>query len=155
MRSLTEQVRHLYENSAVTVAEIARIVGVSERTIYNYVRKRRWKRRIVRLGVDMRALDPEGARLALERSVRIGLIAEQAAAAALAAVKERAAEAQAAAETEARLRAFDMLNRTLAELARLREAPGASDADPLIRAKTCQVNVLVDQIEALQAGRKD
>ncbi len=43
--SLTEKVRGLYEHSAVPVREIARLAGVTERTIYKYVEKHGWKRR--------------------------------------------------------------------------------------------------------------
>ena len=44
---LTTRVRDLYENSAVPVREIARIAGVTERTIYKYVIRQNWKRRYV------------------------------------------------------------------------------------------------------------
>ena len=44
-QNLTEKVRALYEHSAVPVAEIARLAGVSERTIYKYAAKGRWKPR--------------------------------------------------------------------------------------------------------------
>ncbi|MEX0841132.1 MAG: hypothetical protein WD039_02455 [Xanthobacteraceae bacterium] len=40
-----QRVRGLYENSAVPVREIARLAGVSERTLYKYVRKGGWRRR--------------------------------------------------------------------------------------------------------------
>jgi hypothetical protein len=43
--NLTARVRALYEDSAVPVREIARLVGVTERTIYKYVEKHHWKRR--------------------------------------------------------------------------------------------------------------
>lgn len=42
---LTARARALYEGSAVPVREIARLAGVSERTLYKYVEKYRWKRR--------------------------------------------------------------------------------------------------------------
>jgi AcrR family transcriptional regulator len=42
---LTERVRTLYEESVVPVREIARIAGVTERTIYRYVHKGEWRRR--------------------------------------------------------------------------------------------------------------
>jgi hypothetical protein len=42
---LTKRVRRLYEDSAVPVREIARIVGVTERTIYKYVEKHGWQKR--------------------------------------------------------------------------------------------------------------
>ena len=41
-QSLTEKVRALYANSAVPVAEIARLCGVSERTIYKYAARHNW-----------------------------------------------------------------------------------------------------------------
>ncbi len=44
-QNLTEKVRALYEHSAVPVAEIAKLAGVSERTIYKYAAKGRWKPR--------------------------------------------------------------------------------------------------------------
>ena len=43
--NLTEKVRALYEGSAVPVREIAAIAGVTERTVYKYARKQRWKPR--------------------------------------------------------------------------------------------------------------
>jgi hypothetical protein len=44
-QGLTEKVRALYEGSAVPVAKIAAIAGVTERTIYKYVARQNWKRR--------------------------------------------------------------------------------------------------------------
>jgi predicted transcriptional regulator len=41
-QNLTQKARSLYENSAVPVAEIARLCGVTERTIYKYAAKERW-----------------------------------------------------------------------------------------------------------------
>ena len=42
---LTAQARALYEDSVVPVREIARLAGVSERTLYKYVQKGGWRRR--------------------------------------------------------------------------------------------------------------
>jgi hypothetical protein len=42
---LTRQVRVLYEQSVVPVAEIARLAGVSPRTLYKYVQEGGWRRR--------------------------------------------------------------------------------------------------------------
>ncbi len=42
---LTARVRALYENSAVPVREIARLAGVTERTLYKYAQKGGWKAR--------------------------------------------------------------------------------------------------------------
>jgi hypothetical protein len=41
-QNLTEKVRALYERSAVPVAEIAKLGGVTERTIYKYAAKQQW-----------------------------------------------------------------------------------------------------------------
>jgi hypothetical protein len=43
--NLTTQARALYENSSVPVREIARLCGVTERTIYKYAQKHGWKNR--------------------------------------------------------------------------------------------------------------
>jgi hypothetical protein len=42
---LTARIRALYEATAVPVREIARLAGVTERTLYKYVEKHRWKKR--------------------------------------------------------------------------------------------------------------
>ncbi|MCF8475660.1 MAG: hypothetical protein K9G60_01410, partial [Pseudolabrys sp.] len=52
MTDLTARVRALYEDSAVPVAEIAAVVGVTERTIYKYVAKGGWAKR-TRRGEDV------------------------------------------------------------------------------------------------------
>ena len=44
-KNLMAQVRALYEETPVPVREIARLAGVSERTIYKYAAKRNWKPR--------------------------------------------------------------------------------------------------------------
>ena len=44
-QGLTERARALYEDSAVPVREIARLTGVTERTIYKYAAKHAWKPR--------------------------------------------------------------------------------------------------------------
>ena len=43
--ALTRRARRLYEETAVPVAEIARLCGVTERTLYKYARKGGWKPR--------------------------------------------------------------------------------------------------------------
>jgi hypothetical protein len=43
--NLTARIRALYEDSAVPVREIARLAGVTERTLYKYVIRQNWKRR--------------------------------------------------------------------------------------------------------------
>ena len=42
---LTMQVRALYEDTVVPVREIARLAGVTERTLYKYVQRGGWRRR--------------------------------------------------------------------------------------------------------------
>ena len=46
---LTARARALYEGSAVPVREIARLAGVSERTLYKYVEKYGWQKRYARV----------------------------------------------------------------------------------------------------------
>jgi len=46
--SLMARVQALYEDTAVPVREIARLAGVTERTLYKYIRRGAWKRRYVR-----------------------------------------------------------------------------------------------------------
>lgn len=45
---LMARVQALYEDTAVPVREIARLCGVTERTLYKYVRKGGWRRRYIR-----------------------------------------------------------------------------------------------------------
>jgi predicted transcriptional regulator len=71
-RDLTAHVRALYEGSAVPVAEIARLVGVTERTIYKYAAKQGWKPRYAwRPGGGRPPKKPQGAgKPALRREQR-------------------------------------------------------------------------------------
>jgi hypothetical protein len=50
--SLLQRTRYLYEQTVVPVREIARLLGVSERTLYKYVRRYDWARRHVCLERD-------------------------------------------------------------------------------------------------------
>lgn len=45
---LTARVRALYEGSAVPVRDIARLAGITERTVYKYVARHGWKKRYAR-----------------------------------------------------------------------------------------------------------
>jgi len=47
--SLMARVQALYEETAVPVREIARLCGVTERTLYKYIRRGGWRRRYVRV----------------------------------------------------------------------------------------------------------
>ncbi len=64
--ALTRRARRLYEETAVPVAEIARLCGVTERTLYKYARKGGWKPRYawVDFRIDARndARDDAGGR---------------------------------------------------------------------------------------------
>jgi hypothetical protein len=68
---LTARVRKLYEESAVPVAAIARIAGVTERTVYKYARKGNWRPRYAWAGEGGRpASRPARGRLRAERDAR-------------------------------------------------------------------------------------
>jgi hypothetical protein len=62
-------VRALYKDSAVPVREIANVTGVSERTIYKYAAKLRWKRRYAS-APDLSSEDLAPARGAGARFIR-------------------------------------------------------------------------------------
>jgi hypothetical protein len=142
---LTQRARELYESSVVPVREIAQLVGVSERTIYKYVRKGGWAPRVVRHGrggapgnivargaggrflaladagrahpQGLKALDPDGGRRAAAACGRAGEVAARAQAAAQAA-------ARAAARAERQVRSYEVLLATLVDVARLELAAG-------------------------------
>ena len=147
-QNLTEKVRALYEHSAVPVAEIAKLAGVSERTIYKYAAKGRWKPRYAftfrragaaggapargwRAGKRFAPAKGAGGRFIRRadkgKPFAAGLKATDPAAAADAGVAcgeaarlARAAQRRVAAERreEARLRANETVNRAMADLNR-------------------------------------
>ncbi len=53
--ALTDQVRALYEDGVMPVVEIARLAGVTERTLYKYVERGGWRRRCPVRGVEAAA----------------------------------------------------------------------------------------------------
>ena len=53
--ALTDEVRALYEADVMPVAEIARLAGVTERTLYKYVQRGGWRRRYPVRGVEAAA----------------------------------------------------------------------------------------------------
>lgn len=63
---LTLKVRALYEAGVVPVSEIARLAGVSERTLYKYIQRGSWQRRYGRRallrGAGGRFIDGAGSR---------------------------------------------------------------------------------------------
>ena len=147
--SLTARARALYENSAVPVAEIARLCGVSERTIYKYAAKGAWKPRYRwspergwRAEAAFAPVQGAGSRFIRRedkgKPFARGLKATDPAAAARAlrasdkaARRARAAQAEAEAElaTDALCRALDMMRaatRQLTDYAAERQAQGAA-----------------------------
>ncbi|MGH6768597.1 MAG: hypothetical protein ACRECO_06195 [Xanthobacteraceae bacterium] len=143
---LTREARRLYEETVVPVREIARLAGVSERTLYKYVQRGGWRRRYRRLVrgaespfVARAAESPFVARSAGGRFMRredasaphaAGLKALDPAAGAVAAaacveagaVSDVAVvEASAAAQARADMRSFDILCTTLIDLAKMRK----------------------------------
>lgn len=48
LTALTQKTRALYEDSVVPVRDIARLAGVTERTLYKYVQRGGWRRRYAR-----------------------------------------------------------------------------------------------------------
>ena len=138
--------RALYEHSAVSVAEIARLAGVTERTIYKYAAKEQWTPRYAwaadgarrrgwragqRIAPDFVPVRGAGGRFIRradkDKPFAVGLKATDPAAAALAAAacrREQAAsrvaqaKAKAAQHAEAEIRAINTANRALHELNR-------------------------------------
>jgi hypothetical protein len=128
--SLTDRAQALYEAGVVPVREIARLTGVAERTIYKYARKGGWTQRYKRdvrgaggrfvpadevgkpHAAGLKALDPEGGRRASERCVAAGALSEQA----VAVAHRRVARAKARRATNARVRVYDSLARSLVDL---------------------------------------
>jgi len=168
--SLTEKVRALYEHSAVPVAEIARLAGVTERTIYKYAAKGRWTPRYRRSAAanesvapvkgaggrfirradrgqpfarGLKATDPAGA-------TRAGAACDEAAGLARAA----AGKARTQALRQARVRAIDAANGALhafnSYAAERREA-GARCDDRLARLLWRAVDVALQRWEWLLA----
>jgi hypothetical protein len=153
--TLTQRVQALYEDSALPVREVARIAGVSERTLYKYVQKGRWRRRNAcrgraapdgagvpaRARPDFAPVKGAGGRFITRAQAGLpqasGLQAldpegaRQALARCLrAAVLSQAAQAAAAAEreTQAQVRTYEVLAGALVALGRMFAAPPAAAA---------------------------
>ncbi len=130
------------------VREIARLAGVTERTLYKYARKERWTPRVTRLSRDgtaaglvargvagrfirredegkphprgLKALDPDGAAQAAAACVRAGKLSDEAVARAHAEAQLRAARVRSARDAAAYLRTLELLTGSLVELAKWR-----------------------------------
>ncbi|MBS0248143.1 MAG: hypothetical protein JSR61_16130 [Proteobacteria bacterium] len=175
------RVRALYEESAVPVREIARLCGVTERTLYKYVAKGEWRRRYVvkprgqaaaagnRGRHWQRAAGHEGVKGAggrfipredADEPVAQGLqaldpAARSRAAAACAAASARHAEARAKADAaqvwEARRRAIDAVSSAMAVYNRFR-ATRSPGRSPAERAHDeAMEGLFVQQIETAVA----
>jgi hypothetical protein len=66
--TLLDRVRDIYENTIVPVREIARLVGVTERTLYKYVDRHGWARRHVCIARDEAVRSANRGRLLAPRS---------------------------------------------------------------------------------------
>lgn len=128
------RVRALYEGSALTVREIARLAGVSERMIFLYARQGGWMPRTPLVAACRRA----GAwRLAD--------------APALAEAKSRALAREAEATAQARLRSFELLHQALRDVVHLRVAAGAQRD----RAAARRTAVLAERLAAAILAQLD
>lgn len=121
------RVRGLYEDSALTVREIARLAGVSERMIFLYARQGGWM--------------PRAPLVAARRRAGAWRLADTAA---LAEAKSRALAREAEAAALARLRTFELLHQALRDVVNLRVA-AAAQRD---RAAGRRTAVLADRLAA-------
>jgi transposase len=172
-----ERVRALYEDSNLPVREIARLAGVSDVTVYNYARKLAWKRgarplvkgaggRFIPLAEagrphtrGLKALDSLGAQAAAEACARAGIIADDAAAAAVADARARAAGEQAARDAQAWMRTFERLMEVFVDLVKFRDeleaergSGAAKRADRLAARLQHVVLVQIERVWAPPAG---
>ena len=175
---LMARVQALYEDTAVPVREIARLCGVTERTLYKYVRRGGWRRRYVRVAADdaspgaergerwLRACGHEpvkGAggrfvpRVEAGRPVAQGLKAldpkaREQASVACAAASARAAKARAKADAaqvwEARLAAINAVSAAMAGYNRFRASRATVRTPMEITADEQMEAHFVDQIAA-------
>jgi hypothetical protein len=134
--SLTDRVRALYEDGVVPVREIARLVGVTERTLYKYAARGRWRKRYARRALakgaggrfvadgeestgpapGFKALDPVAAAAAEAACAQAEAAAGRAAAATLAEHEARTRRAAMLQEFETRARRFAALVQMLKTL---------------------------------------
>jgi hypothetical protein len=135
--SLTARVRALYEDGLVPVREIAQLCGVTERTLYKYAARGRWRKRYARRALHkgaggrfipqeeagkataggLKALDPVALAAAEIACGEAGTIANRAAARTLAEHEARTAR-------ETVLREFETSARRLAALVKILKYTG-------------------------------
>ena len=175
---LTGEVRALYEDSVVPVREIARLAGVTERTIHKHARKRGWRPRVRRLdrgaggrfivrehanrphATGLAALDPAFAATAAAACGAAGALAETAVAQACAEADARTARelAEKARERKekamrASLRTLDILAGALIDLVRQRRERPEGKIPAADRLDARLQDVILAQIGRLAAPR--
>lgn len=161
--SLMARVQSLYEDSAVPVREIARLCGVTERTIYKYAARGGWRGRYA-----VKPVKGAGGRFVPRgeagRPVAQGLVqgikaldpsARAQASTACAAASARAAKARARADArqvwEARVAAINAVSAAMAAYNRFRAGRAAVRTPMEITADERMAAHYVDQIEAALA----
>jgi Putative ATPase subunit of terminase (gpP-like) len=160
---LTTEVQSLYEAGVVPVREIARMAGVTERTVYKYAERGGWKRRYARRNprgaggrfvvaedegkphaAGLKALDPDGAQAAAATCARAGALAD----AAMAEARARAAQARADKAAEARVRTLESLGKTFSALLKALpedDSPSAGEAFALAERIGCAILTAMGQ----------
>ncbi len=179
--TVTEKVRALYEHSVVPVAEIARVAGVTERTIYKYAQKGGWQPRYAwidrggvkrgrgwRAGKDFTPAKGAGSRFIRradkDKPFAVGFKATDPAGAARATTacgaaaslsREAQREAEAEQRSEALNRALELNNTALRNLREFHQARGKGPPGPLDdRIEDVLVRVVtmaLTQVQALAA----
>lgn len=129
-RDLKASLRLLYEQSALTVREIAAAAGLSERAVYNRARNGGWSPRESRVSGTLTLLDPAAAQRIASRVRQVVDLTDAAAARAL----NRAHVARTTRENrravDADVKRLDMLGAALIDLAR---CPREGRCAPLAR----------------------
>lgn len=137
--ALTDRGRALYEAGVVPVRDIARLVGVSERTLYHYVRRGGWRRRWPSRGADSRAI--HGIEAGDPHAVALARSARDAQAMAAADTARRVRTRTTSRAIDAQMRLLDLLGAALVDLARgyaqggARYAAAARDLQALVAAE--------------------
>jgi hypothetical protein len=145
--SLTDRVRALYEDSILPVREIARLAGVSERTLYKYAARGGWRQRHLCLArakgaggrfvsrddtakprpSGLKALDPTAAVQASEAAESAHRLSDIAVGEALVEAEVRAADKRAARKATSEVRTLAHLTRVLRGLSAIEKAEQARD----------------------------
>jgi hypothetical protein len=145
--SLTDRVRALYEKSILPVREIARLAGVSERTLYKYAARGGWRQRHLCLArakgaggrfisrgdttkpqpSGLKALDPTAAARASHAAHTAHRLSDIAVGEALAEAELRAADKRAVRKATSEVRTLAHLTRVLRGLSAIEKAEQARE----------------------------